>query len=323
MRHSSLAVLAACLIVLFTVPAQATEGGASHYILGAYGDFLMGYIPAQGLYVRNDTLYQSAHMDNTFKGGRVFAGLDETMVMNITKLSYLFDVPAIGGYLGLGVGVPIILNEHITGDVSADYFTRSRRTGLDLEHTLGFGGGGDRGGLSDLFIMPVIAGWNFGECHLIVSPSIFLPTGYYDSKKLTNLGMNYTTFDGNVAFTWLSKSRFELSLNAGYMINTENITAKYLSGNQIHADWTAAYHVNERLALGAVGYLFAQTTADSGKGATLGGFYSSGTGIGPAVTYTIPVGGKDLMLVAKWLHGIGATNSPVGDTMYASFAIKF
>ena len=313
-----------CLgLALGAGPARATEGGASHYIQGAYGDFLMGYIPASGFYVRNDTFYQSAHMDLTTKGGRVFAGLDATMVTNITKLSYLFDVPAMGGYLGLGIGVPFIINEHITGDVSADYSRRSRRTGLDESHQLDIGGGGDRGGLSDLFLMPVIAGWNFGECHLAVSPIVFLPTGYYDSKKLTNLGMNYATFDGNVAFTWLSKSKVELSVNSGYMINTENMTTKYLSGNQIHADWTLAYHVNERFALGVVGYMFAQTTPDSGKGATLGGFYSSGTGIGPIASYTIPLVGNNVMLLAKWLHGLGATHSFLGDTVYASFAIKF
>ncbi|OLN30363.1 hypothetical protein DVDV_0563 [Desulfovibrio sp. DV] len=317
-----LGILAICLCCV-PAPARAAEGGVSHYILGAYGDFLMGYIPAPGLYLRNDTLYQSARSDGTFRGGKVYAGINEQMVMNITKLTYLFDVPAMGGFLGAGVGVPFIINEHIAGDVSADYTRRSRTTGLDMPHQFDIGGGGDRGGLSDIFLMPVIAGWNFGECHLVVSPIVFLPTGYYNSKKLTNLGMNYTTFDGNVAFTWLGKSNFEVSVNAGYMINTENITTNYLTGNQIHADWTAAYHINERLALGAVGYLFAQTTPDSGSGATMGSFLSSGTGVGPAITYAIPVAGKDVMLVAKWLHGIGATHSPIGDTVYASFALKF
>ncbi|WP_428563986.1 MAG: SphA family protein [Solidesulfovibrio sp. DCME] len=324
LRHP--AALFLCLALLLCAaarPALAVEGGASHYIQGAYGDFLMGLIPAAGFYARNDTFYQSGHMGGTAKGGKVYAGLDESMVMNITKLSYVFDVPAMGGFLGLGLGVPIIINEHITGDVAANYSRKSRATGLDTPHHLEYGGGGDRGGLSDLFLMPVIAGWNFGECHLAVMPIVFLPTGYYDKNKLTNLGMNYTTFDGNVAFTWLGKAGFELSVNAGYMINTENITTKYVSGNQLHVDWTAAYHVNERLALGAVGYLLAQTTPDTGSGANLGSFYSSGTGIGPAVTYTVPVAGKDVMLIAKWLHGIGASHSFLGDSVFASFALKF
>ncbi|MHC1788362.1 SphA family protein [Solidesulfovibrio sp.] len=310
-------------LLLTPSPGRAAEGGVSHYIQGAYGDFLMGLIPGRGFYVRNDTFYQSSHMDSTLKGGKAFAGITDTTVMNITKLSYLFDVPAMGGFLGAGIGVPVIINEHITGDVAADYTHRSRKTGLDTPHHIDFGGGGDRGGLSDIFLMPIIAGWSFGECHLVASPIIFLPTGYYNSRKLTNLGMNYTSFDGNVAFTWLGKSNFEVSVNAGYMINTENVTTRYLSGNQLHADWTVAYHFNERLALGAVGYLFAQTTPDSGSGATMGSFLSSGSGIGPAATYTASVGGKELMLIAKWLHGTGAGNSPIGDTVYASFAIKF
>lgn len=135
--------------------------------------------------------------------------------------------------------------------------------------------------------------------------------------------MNYATFDANVAFTWLSESKIEFSVNAGYMINTENLETHYLSGNQIHADWTLAYHVNQRLALGAVGYAVAQTTPDSGKGATLGGFYSSGVGIGPAATYMFPVGGKDVAVTAKWLHGLGGGHSFVGDSIYTSFSMKF
>ncbi|MYL81892.1 transporter [Desulfovibrio aerotolerans] len=312
-------------LVLAALPQDATasEGGTSHYIQGAYGDFLMGYIPAQGFYVRNDTLYQSARMDGALKGGRAYAELKSQVVINITKLSYIFDVPAIGGFLGAGVGIPFIVNEHITGKGSLNYARRDRTTGLPHADVLNIGGGGDRGGLSDIFFMPVIAGWNFGECHLVFSPVIYLPTGYYNPKKLTNLGMNYTTFDPNLAFTWLNKSGFEFSTNVGYMINTENITSKYLSGNELHVDWTAAMHIKERYAIGAVGYFTVQTTPDTGSGASLGSFYSSACGIGPIVSYTMPVGGKELTVIGKWLHDIGATNRLHGDMVYGSLAINF
>ncbi|UJX41129.1 transporter [Desulfovibrio sp. JY] len=303
--------------------ALAAESGASHYTQGAYGDFLMAYVPGPGFSVRNDTIYQSAHMDGTLKGGRVYAGLDQTMVMNISTLTGMLEVEAIGGFLGAGFGVPFIVNEHVTGDVAADYNARSRLTGHTSDRHLAFSGGGDRGGLSDLFFMPLIANWTFGECHLTVMPMVFLPTGYYNKSSLTNLGMHYATFDGNIAFTWLRNKQYELSFDAGYMINTENMATRYLSGNQIHVDWTLAYHVNERLAFGAVGYLFAQTTPDSGQGASMGGFYSSGTGIGPAITYTATLGGKEFTLVTKWLHGLGASHSFLGETLYGSFIVSF
>ena len=304
-------------------PAAAVEGAASHYIEGAYGDFLMGYIPAPGFYVRNDTLYQTGHLSGSLKGGRVYAGLDVYSTINITKLSYMFDVPAMNGFLGIGVGVPLIFNLHVSGSASASYLSRSNPTGIPMPDEKSIGGSGNRGGLSDIFLMPVIAGWNFGECHVVVMPIVFLPTGYYNSDKLTNLGMNYATFDGNVAFTWLSKKNIEISVNAGYMINTENPSTHYLSGNQLHVDWTAAYHFTPRFALGAVGYLLTQTTPDTGSGAKLGSFETSGTGIGPAVTYTAPIGSKDLMIIAKWIHDLGATHGLLGNTAYLSFAMKF
>ena len=320
-----------CLLALFLlaclafVPRQslAVEGGTSHYIQGAYGDFLMGYIPAAGFYARNDTLYQAGHIDGALKGGRVYAGLDVYSVVNLTKLTYMFDVPAMNGFLGVGLGVPIIVNLHVSGNATATYYSRDNAAGVPLPEQKGISGSGNRGGLSDLFFMPIIAGWNFGECHIAVMPIVFLPTGYYNSSKLTNLGMNYFSFDGNVAFTWLSKSNLELSINTGYMINTENPETHYLSGNLLHVDWTAAYHFNPRFALGATGYLLTQTTPDTGSGAKLGSFECSGTGIGPIATYTVPVGGKDLMLIGKWIHDLGARHSFLMDTVYASFAIKF
>lgn len=303
--------------------ALAAEGGASHYTPGSYGDFLMAVIAGPGFSVRNDNVFQSGHMDATRKGGRVYAGLDQTVVMNITTVSRLYAVPSMGGFLGLGFGVPVIVNEHVSGDLAVDYRTRSGRTDRSVARQWDLGGSGDRGGLSDLFVMPVMAGWNFGECHLTVTPMLFLPTGYYNKNKLTNLGMHYLTFDGNVAFTWLGKKRYEVSVNAGYMLNTENPATRYLTGNQLHVDGTLAYHVNARLAFGAVGYLFAQTTPDTGPGARQGGFYSSGAGCGPALTATVPLAGTDVTFIAKWLHGLGAAHSFLGETVYGSLLVSF
>ena len=322
-RIGWLFLLSCCCLVAVPQRAAAVEGATSHYIQGAYGDFLMGYIPAAGLYARNDTFYQAGHIDGVLKGGRVYGALDVYSTVNLTKLSYMFDVPAMNGFLGVGLGVPIIVNLHVSGNATATYYSRDNAAGVPLPEQKGISGSGNRGGLSDLFFMPIIAGWNFGECHLVVMPIVFLPTGYYNSSKLTNLGMNYFSFDGNVAFTWLSKTNLELSLNAGYMINTENPETHYLSGNLLHVDWTAAYHFNPRFALGATGYLLTQTTPDTGSGAKLGSFECSGTGIGPIATYTVPVGGKDLMLIGKWIHDLGARHSFLMDTVYASFAIKF
>lgn len=322
---ATLALLALLAVFALAAPraVRAMEGGTSHYIQGAYGDFMMAYIPGPGLYLRNDFLFQSARVGGTALGGRAYGGLDAKIFLNITKLTYLADVPAIGGYLGLGLGLPIIVNEHIGGDLAADYLLKSHKTKQFREGHFQKAGGGDRGGVSDIFLMPLIAGWKFGECHLVVTPLLFLPTGYYNPSVLTNLGMNYLTFDGNAAFTWLGKGGYEISFNAGYMLSSENRTTNYQSGNELHFDWTAAYHVNERLALGAVGYLYAQTTPDTGSGAMLGSYMSSAAGIGPAVTYTATIGKTDLTLIAKWLHDIGAKNRFMGDMFYTSFALKF
>ncbi|WP_051261475.1 SphA family protein [Desulfovibrio inopinatus] len=282
----------------------------------------MGF-PMKGFSIRNDTLYQAGHIDGVLKGGHLNVGLDMSTVINLTKMSYIFDVPAIHGVLGFGVGVPIIANLHLSGDASATTYSRSNSAGIPLPEQVNYSNSGNRGGLSDIFLMPIIAGWSFDEVHIAVMPIIFFPTGYYNKSKLTSLGKNYFSFDGNIALTWLSKSQFEFSINTGYMINTENPATHYLSGNLLHVDWTAAYHFTKRFALGATGYLLTQTTPDTGSGATIGGFECSGSGIGPIATYSIPIGDNDLVLIGKWIHDLGANHSFLTDTVYASLAITF
>ena len=146
-------LLLACFVF---VPRQslAVEGGTSHYIQGAYGDFLMGYLPAAGFYARNDTIYQAGHIDGALKGGRVYAGLDVHSVVNLTKLTYMFDVPAMNGFLGVGLGVPVIVNLHVSGDASATYSSRSNPTGLLLPDQKSIGGSGNRGGCPTSFSYP-------------------------------------------------------------------------------------------------------------------------------------------------------------------------
>jgi len=276
----------------------------------------MGLIPGPGFYIRNDTSYLSQTLDQSLQGNKVYSKINASTMLDIVKLTYIFDVPAIGGFVGFGAGVPFIINTNVGGSLSI-FDPRFRNGGFSASADSG------RGGLSDMYLMPLIMGWNFGECHLALSPNVILPTGYYSKTALTNLGMNYASFDGNLAFTWLSKMGFELSFNAGYMINAENQTTKYLSGNQFHIDATAAMHLNERFALGVVGYGVAQATPDSGSGATLGSYLSSGVGLGPATMYTTSICGRDVTFIAKWLHDLSGENRLTGNAVNLSIATKF
>ena len=54
-----------------------------------------------------------------------------------------------------------------------------------------------------------------------------------------------------------------------------------------------------------------------------GWIFSSGAGLGPAVAATLPVCGRDLTFVAKWLHGVSAAHSFLGETVYASLIVSF
>ncbi len=306
-------LVAAALSLLTAEPSRAVEGGVSHYIPGTYGDFYIGYIPEAGFSIRNDFLYQSIQVNGTAMAGNAYGHIDDDLLLNITKLNWLFDAPAIKGFIGFGIGIPIAFNEHITGSLAIN------DNGSDMREA----GGGNRGGLSDIYLAPLILGWNIGDYHVLISPVVYLPTGYYASDTITNLGLNYVSFDMNVGFTWLNRNGYEISCNLGYTTSTKNEATDYQSGDEFHLDWTLAYHPNEQLSLGLVGYVYAQTTPDKGDGAVFGSYMSSAEGLGPAIGYTLPIAGEDVSLLLKWIHDTGANHRLSGDLVCFSFSFEF
>ena len=320
-QHIGKTILSSLLIILVAAawslltaePSRAMEGGVSHYIPGTYGDFYIGYIPEAGFSIRNDFLYQSIQVNGTAMAGNAYGHIDDDLLLNITKLNWLFDAPAIKGFIGFGIGIPIAFNEHITGSLAIN------DNGSDMREA----GGGNRGGLSGHLSR---AAHPWLEHRRLPCPHItgrLSATGYYASDTITNLGLNYVSFDMNVGFTWLNRNGYEISCNLGYTTSTKNEATDYQSGDEFHLDWTLAYHPNEQLSLGLVGYVYAQTTPDKGDGAVFGSYMSSAEGLGPAIGYTLPIAGEDVSLLLKWIHDTGANHRLSGDLVCFSFSFEF
>ena len=56
---------------------------------------------------------------------------------------------------------------------------------------------------------------------------------------------------------------------------------------------------------------------------SLGGFKGEAFGLGPAIKFTPKIGGRDINLIAKWLHDIDSTNRFESDILMFSIAFKF
>jgi len=182
-----------------------------------------------------------------------------------------------------------------------------------------------------------ILNWKNGNFNYSASIGVFAPTGSYDADRMVNLGRNYWSFDPSLAFTWLDPKRgHEVSFTAGYQINTENNDTDYQSGDEFHIDFNLAQHFSPKFALGLCGYYYKQITDDEGTFLdqandvltalgmdSLGGFKGEAFGLGPAIKFTPKIGGRDINLIAKWLHDIDSTNRFESDTLMCSIAFKF
>ena len=158
------------------------------------------------------------------------------------------------------------------------------------------------------------------------SQGIFAPTGSYATNRVFNPGRNYWGFDPTFAYTWLHETRgHEVSLTAGYLVNTRNHATNYRSGNEFHLDYLIAHHFSPRFAFGIPGYWYKQVSSDDHPlldGQNLGGFRGESAGIGLALLYKPTIAGNDVSFILKWVHDIYAKRRFEGSEIMLSVAFR-
>ncbi|WP_066775440.1 SphA family protein [Sphingomonas sp. CCH5-D11] len=305
-----LAIAGLCATAVLSSPALAEEGGGSVYVPGTFNDFAAGVIGPPGVYLRNDLTIYDASIDARPLGGRVDAGIDEVLVLNLVKLAWVAEGKLLGGTPNLAVVIPII--PHVDADA------RVRGPGFAR-----FGSGGTRG-FGDIFILPAI-NWASERHNFQIGIGISAPAGRYSVDRAVNLGRNYWAIDPQVTYTFLDpKTGFDLSATAGVLINDRNKASDYRSGSAVHVDATLAKHFASVVALGVTGYWYQQIDDDEGFLPPFlpEGFRGSAAGIGPAISGTVTSGKSTFSVTGKWLHDVETTNRLRGDTIMVSVATK-
>ncbi|WP_380057518.1 transporter [Falsihalocynthiibacter sp. SS001] len=297
--------------------AYAGEGGGSVYLQGSFNDFQVGFFGPPGFYFRSDLAYLNSKIDIHPRGGRVSAALEQKVLMNLLKFTYLTDAEFLGGKVGFSAELPV-LQADVAGSVTPP---------------IGGGpifGSASNSGMGDLYLNPLLLNWNVGNHHVIFQPGLNIPIGTYDRDAQINVGRNYWSLDLAAAWTYFEPSNgFEISATGGFLFNAENSDTDYTTGTEFHLDWMIAKHFSETTAIGLNGYAYQQLTDDKGilagglTAADFNGFKGSGWGLGPAVTSVVNLGSVPLGVTAKALFDVESKNRMKGNLFMISAALEF
>lgn len=332
-------IIVALLLLLFTAsgrPVLAAEGGGSNFTPGAQGDFALCYYPP-GLYFRENIVYNYStikNYHNLVKGplfGRsipIDAKIDAKVWFSLLQVLYTAESSFLGGHYFANVNIPIGISAELGVEATSP---RAPGLGVLSDETT------TTSGLGDIQAVPLGIVWDFHDVHFLIAQNFSLDTGRYNVNKTNNVGRNYFSFDEVVGFTWLDqKGGHEVSLMAGYMINTRNQATDYRTGDEFHLDYTLAQYFSSEFGLGVVGYYYEQVTDDespylddinkvnASRGLpTAGGFRSKGAGVGPAVFFSKKIGSTELSLMVKWINEYYSRNRFEGDWVWLSAVVKF
>lgn len=279
----------------------ATEAGTSLYLPGAYNDFSAAVFGPAGIHFRNDFHPHHGKVSRAIVGGRLLHDVDHRVWTNTFKFSLFTDARIFGGRYGAALAVPILFHARAEGFLETPDGRMRQRDRV--------------AGLGDLYLTPARLNWRWGDHHLTLGQSVFAPTGSYEAGRVINLGRNHWGFDSHLSYTWLHARGHELSLTAGYLVNTRNPATRYRSGDEFHLDSLLAQRFTPRLAVGVPGYWYRQLTSDDARilrDLGLGGFRGESAGIGLAVLYNPTIGGTETRLVLKWVHDVHARRRAQG-----------
>lgn len=308
--HNPLALLAAIssCAALMPLSAQATENGGSSYPLGV-NTVLSGRLPPPGL---TPFVYLSSYRSDELMGndGSKRAGISDfsaNVKAASLRLDYVYEGVSI---LGAGVESRLAL-PYVDGEIRFDVNTprgKIRRQG-------------SASGFGDLMVAPLLLGWASPTVHQMAGVDIFIPTGKYDASRLFNPGRNYWSFGPWYGITAYPLPNLETSAKIIYLVNQENDSTNYRSGNEINIDYNIAYNFSKTLQVGINGYVYKQVSDDTLNGHAVNGNGNRGQvfSFGPTIKYQTPSWG----VVAKWQHEEAVENRSRGNRIWFQATARF
>lgn len=303
-----------CASVLLAAHAFAEEGGAGHYVPGAAAT-LIDLPPTKAGWVL-ETAYLHYQGDagraRQFPiAGLITANLDATSDALLLGGFYTFESTGNAWY-SVGAFVPYVWMD-VTATVTTPLGPALRNDSAD--------------GLGDITLLPFMLGYKCNEWQYSAMLPIYVPTGNYDRGRLANPGRNHWTFDPTVGVSYNNaKTGFNAAFFTGFSINTENNDTDYKSGTVWHSELSVQQLLPVGpgfLGIGFEAFYYDQITGDSGRGANLGDFDGMTAGIGPVLSYILPVGENSLVTELRWLPELDTRRRLEGNYVWFKAVYQF
>ena len=299
------AAVALAFNLVFPLSAHATEGGTGHYMPGAIAT-LIDLAPTKPGWVFNP-LYQhyegNASVSRTIPVATVItSGLEAKSDAALLGGFYTFGQTVLGAHYSVGAYLPYVWLD-VEANVSTPRGTERRRDTAS--------------GIGDMTLIPAMLAWKSGFWQFNALFPVFAPTGGYQVGHIANTGLNYWTFDPTIGASYNNeKIGFNTALHIGITANTKNYDTDYHSGSTLHFDGSVQQLLPAGpgyMGVGAEAFYLQQVTADSGAGATFGDFKGYTVGVGPVVTYILPLGEETFVTEFRWLPELDVKRRLEGD----------
>ena len=280
--------IVAATLIGAALAANATEGGLSVYPNGTE-NYMAGALPPPGLYGMVFGNHYEAKQVNDNSGNNLnIPGFKVQADVVAARLAWVPGTKVLGGDLVAHIIIPVVnLSVNVPGASQSKSGIADITTGMGLGYH------------------------HSPNLHSVAAIDLFLPTGGYNKTDLANIGKNHFAFEPVYAVSYIDPKGFNGDLKFGYIINSKNDATNFKSGNEFHFDYAAGWGLGNGWTLGVGGYVYQQTTDDSGTGATSN--HASAMAIGPNLKYD---SGKGWFGTLKFENEFNVKNRAQGNSVW-------
>lgn len=234
-----------CLGIFVWAAGESRAGEGGHYTPGV--DFFEnGSLPGKpGFYTKTYLINYSSDKLCDANGKKVGDTFKLNSSLLVNRLLYVTDLKLLGADWAVHAIIPLQYNK-VTNPA---------------------GQKGDKGGLGDIMLEPLLLGWHGDQWDMLFSTGVYLPTGEWEREKVANVGKDFYTFMGSFGATWYfdEAKTWRAGGRLRYEKHTPNRTLDIHHGDDLTFEFSASKAFMQRVELGVAGYGQWQVTDDSGS----------------------------------------------------------